>query len=106
MRILVDIVHPADVLFFLHPIRRWQEGGHTVCVVSRRKDVTEGLLGAFGIEHQCISTAGSNLFAHGLELVRRDLALLGVARRFRPEVMCGFGGWRFPMWARSWESPL
>lgn len=93
MKILVDIVHPADALFFLNPIRRWQKLGHTVSVVSRgNKDVTTDLLDALGIEHQSISNAGGNLFTLGLELVRREMALLRVARRFKPDVMCGFGG--------------
>lgn len=91
MKILVDIVHPADVLFFLNPIRKWQRAGHTVQVVSRCKDVTAGLLDAFSVEHRVISKAGTNLVSLGLELVRRDLVLLGVARQFRPDVMCGFG---------------
>jgi predicted glycosyltransferase len=91
MNILVDIVHPADVLFFLNPIRKWRRAGHAVRVVSRRKDVTGSLLDAFGVEHRIISTAGSNLVTLGLELVRRDVALLRVARQFKPDVMCGFG---------------
>jgi len=91
MKILVDIVHPADVLFFLNPIRKWRRAGHEVQVVSRRKDVTADLLDAFGVEHRIISSAGTNLAALALELVRRDLALLHVAREFRPDVMCGFG---------------
>jgi predicted glycosyltransferase len=92
MNILVDIVHPADVLFFLHPIKQWRQAGHSICVASRQKDVTEGLLNAFGIEHRRISSAGGNLFSLGIELARRDLALLRLARRFKPDVMCGFGG--------------
>lgn len=92
MNILLDIVHPADVLFFLNPIKRLQELGHDVCVVSRSKDVTEELLNAFAIEHQTISRAGTNLFSLGLELIKRDLALFGIARKFRPDLMCGFGG--------------
>ena len=92
MKILVDIVHPADVLFFLNPIRRWQQGGHWVSVVSRRKDVTEQLLEAFAVEHRTISNAGTGLFSLGVELLRRDIALLGFARQFRPDVMVGFGG--------------
>lgn len=92
MKILVDIVHPADVLFFVHPIRMWQRAGHTVYVASRHKDVTVDLLDAMAVSHQSISSAGSNLLTLGLELVRRDMALLGIARQFRPDVMCGFGG--------------
>ena len=92
MRILVDIVHPADALFFLHPIRMWQRAGYTVYVASRHKDVTTRLLDSLAVEHRPISTAGSNLLTLGLELVKRDIALLRIARQFKPDVMCGFGG--------------
>jgi predicted glycosyltransferase len=92
MRILVDIVHPADVLFFFKPIRKWQQLGHAVCVASRNKDVTEALLDAFDIEHRSISKAGDHLLSLALELIKRDIALLRLARDFRPDVMCGFGG--------------
>ena len=92
MKILVDIVHPADVLFFLNPVRRWRRSGHEVCVASRHKDVTEKLLDAFAVEHKVISSAGTNLWSLGVELFRRDIALLGLAKLFGPDVMVGFGG--------------
>ena len=92
MKILVEIVHPADVLFFLNPIRIWQSQGHRILVASRRKDVTIDLLDAFAIEHHVISSAGSGLLTLGMELAQRDVALWRVARKFRPDVMCGFGG--------------
>jgi predicted glycosyltransferase len=85
-------VHPADVLFFLNPIRRWLELGHSVFVASRHKDVTTELLDAFSIAHTPLSAAGGSLPGLALELMRRDLALLAYARRLRPDVMCGFGG--------------
>ena len=92
MRVLLDIVHPADVLFFLNPIRRLQQAGHPVCIASRHKDVTTALLDAFELDHQVLSRAGGGIAALALELVRRDVALLRLARGFRPDVMCGFGG--------------
>jgi len=92
MNILVDIVHPADVLFFINPIRKLQQRGHRVCIASRDKDVTLALLDAFEVEHQSISRAGSGIIGLGLELIKRDMALFGLAKYFRPDVMCGFGG--------------
>jgi len=92
MKILVDIVHPADVLFFCNPIRQWQMLGHEVLVASRDKDVTGALLDELQIGHRQISRAGRGLTGLGLELLRRDVALFSIARRFRPDVMCGFGG--------------
>ena len=92
MKIVVDIVHPADVLFFLNPIRQWQRWGHQVFVASRRKDVTVSLLDAFSIDHTVVSSAGTNLPGLALELVRRDIAMLRFIRKHKPDVLVGFGG--------------
>lgn len=92
MKVLIDIVHPADVLFFLHPIRRLLNCGHTVQIAARRKDVTEALLHAFDLTYTSISSAGESLPGLAMEMLRRDMALWGLIRRQRPDVMCGFGG--------------
>ncbi|MEM9147668.1 MAG: DUF354 domain-containing protein [Pseudomonadota bacterium] len=92
MHSLVEIVHPADVLFFLRPIRMMEERGHRVTVVSREKDVAGALLDRFGIAHTPISRQGRGLAGLGIELVRRDFALYRHVRRDRPDVMLGFGG--------------
>ena len=92
LRVLVEIVHPADVLFFLHPIRRMQARGDTVDIVSRRKDVAGDLLDEFGLAHTPLSRAGTGLSGLARELVVRDARLLAHAVRRRPDVMLGFGG--------------
>ena len=51
MRILVDIVHPADVLFFRHPLKRLMGEGAEVLIASREKDVACDLLDEFGLPH-------------------------------------------------------
>lgn len=92
MRILFDIVHPADVLFFLHPIRTLMAAGDSVKIVSRKKDVACVLLDQFGLDHRPVSEAASGRAGLARELLLRDLAMLRVARSFRPDVMIGLGG--------------
>lgn len=92
MRVLVEIVHPANVLFFNRPIRYLRERGDEVRVVSRHKDIATSLLDSMSIEHTPISRAGSGLFGLASELVLRDTRLSGIVRKFRPHVMIGFGG--------------
>ena len=58
MRILVDIVHPADVLFFRHPLKRLMGEGAEVLIASREKDVACDLLDEFGLPHRVASRAG------------------------------------------------
>ena len=92
MHVLIDIVHPADVLFFLRPIRMFEARGDRVTVVSRQKDVATDLLDGFGISHQVISHQGRGLVSLARELVQRDRALWRLVRRAKPDVMLGFGG--------------
>ncbi|MFK7829926.1 MAG: DUF354 domain-containing protein [Congregibacter sp.] len=92
MKVLIDIVHPADVLFFLHPIRMLQEQGDQVVIAAREKDVTLGLLESFGLPYRIASRARPGLVRLGIELLVRDAAVLRCVREFRPDVMCGFGG--------------
>lgn len=92
MRVLVEIVHPADVLFFKRPVEAWRARGDEVMILSRHKDIACELLDAFGFAHRPVSRAGTGMLGLATELARRDLAVLRAARRFRPAVMVGFGG--------------
>jgi uncharacterized protein len=92
MRVIFDIVHPADVLFFLKPMQLMQARGDELLVLSREKDVACELLAGFGIAHRPVSVAGTGRFGLARELAVRDLAVWREARRFRPHVMLGVGG--------------
>lgn len=92
MRVLFDIVHPADVLFFLHPIRKLLAAGDEVEIASRNKDVTCALLDQSGLSHRPVSTASAGYLGLACELLIRNAALLRRAILFRPDVMVGFGG--------------
>ena len=92
MKVLVDIVHPADVLFFKRPIEAMLARGDELRILSREKDVTCTLLDQFQFKHSVVSRAGHGVLGLGKELLQRDLAVWRVARRFRPDVMTGFGG--------------
>lgn len=90
-KILIDIVHPADVLFFHHPIRLLQQAGIEIVVASRDKDKTTELLAELGHTQHCLSTAGRGLTGLASELCQRDWNLLKLARQIKPDLLCGFG---------------
>lgn len=92
MRVLVDLVHPAHVLFFRRTIEILRSRGDAVRLVSRRKDITCDLLDALHLEHLPLTRAGKGKVGLAGELLARDWCLLREARRFRPDVMVGFGG--------------
>ena len=89
VNVLIVMVHPADVHFFRHAILRLQQRGDRVCVTSRKKDVTLELLDNFGVNHNCISDKGKGSAGLFLELLRRDIRLYRVARKFRPDIILG-----------------
>lgn len=92
MRVLFDLVHPANSLVFHHAIKTLQRAGDEVLLVSRHKDVLVPLLDGMGFAHTPITTAGQGQAGLARELILRDWRLWRAARRFRPDVMVGFGG--------------
>lgn len=88
MRVLFDIVHPAHVHFFKHMLSDLERRGHSTCIVAREKDVTTALLDRLGLSYETVGRSGKkSLFGMAGELVRRDLALARVARRFKPDLI-------------------
>lgn len=88
MRVLFDVVHPAHAHFYRRMIVALHEEGHPVLVVSRDKDVTTGLLDAWGIPHHPVGVAGATGKVGQLrELVARDSALWRATGSFGPDVV-------------------
>lgn len=87
MRVLCDLKHPADVHFFRPLITALRRDGDEVLVTSRAKDETLELLDGLGMSHVCVSSMGQGLAGMGAELIGRTVRLVGLARRFRPDVM-------------------
>jgi len=92
MKILFDIVHPADVLFFKRAIDMLNDRGDEIRICSRHKDVACALLDNFGYEHRTISSAATGVAGLACELAFRDMQLLRRVLTFKPDVMIGFGG--------------
>lgn len=92
-RFLIDICHPAHAHFFRNPIQLLSDAGHEVLVTSRIKEMSTSLLDRFGVDHHPLEVpTQSSLPGMFLELIRRDLALTKVARKFQPDVITAIGG--------------
>lgn len=89
MRILYDIVHPADVHFFRHAMTVQEARGDSVLVTSRDKDITIALLDRFGIRHRTLSKKGRGPVGLVAELLLRNWRLLAAARAFAPDILVG-----------------
>jgi predicted glycosyltransferase len=94
LRILFDIAHPAHVHFFKNPARILRDRGHELLFTSREKDIALDLLDELDIEHKPISSINKNgsLIGFVSELIKRDIALIKIANKFRPDVMAAIGG--------------
>ena len=92
MKILFDMLHPAHVLKFKEVIKKLKEDGHKVIVTSRDKDVTCHLLNAFMIPHTTISKMGKGKLSLLKELISRNLKLLKICLKEKPDVLVGFNG--------------
>lgn len=91
MRFLIDILHPKHAHFFRPLIKRWQEHGHELMIVTRDKDITHQLLDLFGIPYICLSKQGTGL---GLaqELLKRWFKFTLILRAHRPDIVLSIGG--------------
>lgn len=92
MRILVEMVHPADVHFYKHAIEIWRARGDEVLVHSRVKDCTLELLAALEIPNRSISALPRHKLGLPIELITRLGRMTHEGRRFRPDVLTGFSG--------------
>jgi predicted glycosyltransferase len=92
MRILIDILHPAHVHFFRHFHEEMRGRGHELCITARAKDRSLELLERFGLQYERLSEQRTGGAGMAVELAQRTTRLLGVMRRFRPDVLTGIMG--------------
>lgn len=88
MRVLFDLVHPAQVHFFKNAIGRLKADGHESLVVARGKDVALPLLDALMIQYDSISDKRGGALGLAQEWWLRAARLYRMAKLvFRPDVM-------------------
>jgi len=88
MRIIVDIGHPGHVHFFKNFIWQMRERGHEILITASKKDVTLDLLDAYNFDYIITSKRYSGIML-GYELLKRDLQLYNLARKFKPDLLMG-----------------
>jgi uncharacterized protein len=89
MRVLIDVSHPALAHVFGHVIPALHAKGHETLVVARDKDVTLPLLDAYGVAYRVLAPAARSQAGRLRELIVREVLLVAVARRFRPDLITG-----------------
>ena len=89
--VVITIQHPAHVHFFRNAIEDLEDRGHRVHVFAREKDIALDLLDAYGIEHEVLAGAASNLLGKATVQLAYEWRLFRRARRIDPDVMLAIG---------------
>ena len=92
MKVLFDLLHPANSLKFRFVIEELKRQGHEVIVTARDKDVTCQLLDAWNIPYIKLSTMGKGKVNLLTELISRNIRLIRVCLKEKPHVMVGYNG--------------
>ena len=87
MRVLFDIGHPAHAHLFRHVIAQLEMEGHQVLVTATEKEIATQLLREFGIPYVSLGKPGAGMAEKGARLALSTLKLLGIAAKFRPDVL-------------------
>ncbi len=89
MNLLIDLGHPAHLHFFKNMIRNLEKNGDKVQITARDKDVLIQLLKAYGFEYAVVGGHEKGLLGKSINMLRRDLGILGIARRKKSELFIG-----------------
>ena len=92
MRIIVDIGHPAHVHFFKNFIWEMEKKNHDVLITARDKEISLNLLDSYGFKYTKISTMKKGKSKLIYEWTLRDINLLKICLKFKPDLMLGIGG--------------
>jgi uncharacterized protein len=92
MKILIDILHPAQANFLRNFIKIMQKHGHEILVTARKKDVTLQILDAYNIKYEIISELKNGFFNLALELLTRTYKLIKITKKFKPDILLGAMG--------------
>jgi uncharacterized protein len=92
MRILIDMGHPAHVHFFKNFIWEMEKRGHSVIITVRDKEVVTNLLEIYGFDYLKLSKMKKGKINLIIESLSRELRLLDIARKNKPDMMLGIGG--------------
>ena len=104
-RILIDIVHPAHVYFFMNFIHIFQNNGGEILVTSRKKDIATDLLDNLNIPHIPISSLGKGNFGLLIELLYRNIKLFRITKKFKPDLYMGIAGFSIASVSKLFNKP-
>lgn len=92
MKILVDIIHPANVHYFKNFIFDMNEKGHKIYITARDKDVSHKLLDAYGLKYYSTGkgTIGGGAIGKMLYIIYAEFLMIFYFFKFRPNLSISF----------------
>jgi predicted glycosyltransferase len=90
MRILMELVHPANVHYFKNFIFEMQKQGVEFLVIARDKDVTIDLLKHYGIPYINRGKGGNSFMGKLWDIPVAETIILKHALNFKPDIMMSF----------------
>lgn len=91
MKILIYVGHPAQYFFVRNTIKILESKNHEIKLVIKSKDVLETLVQSDHHNYSNILSEGRKTNKSGIlwGLIKRDLRLLKIALKFRPDIFIG-----------------
>ncbi len=92
MKLLVALGHPAHVHFFRHFIDEMESRGHEFKICVKLRENTTRLLDLYEIPYEIFGRTYPDRPSKALGIIRNDLRLLNIAKRFKPDLTASIGG--------------
>lgn len=91
MKFLFHLNHPAHFHLFKNTIIDLTALGHEVIITIRDKDILRELIDESGISYEALKEQyrKKNLFSIGISMVKRELQLLRIIRKVKPDILAG-----------------
>jgi predicted glycosyltransferase len=92
MKILVDIIHPANVHYFKHFIFEMKSKGHVVYITARDKEVSFKLLDSYNLDYINMGkgTIGKGGFGKMLYLMYAEILMFYCLAKLKPDITLSF----------------
>ena len=91
MRYLFVMGHPAHVHLFKNVMNLLTESGHQVLAAAVKREVTTDLLRVLDIPYAVFGNIQPTLLAKAIGMIPKEIALLRLARQFRPDLLVSTG---------------
>lgn len=89
-KVLVDIGHPAHIHYFKNLVRIMKEKGFDFLFVVREREATIELIKQTGFNYISRGKGRSGLFGKFCNMIKTDLKIYKIARRFKPDLFLSF----------------